>query len=284
NELILWDLASHDECFRFHHPSTVSGVAFSPDGRRLASCCEDSTIIIWEVATGQDILRLHGHRTFACSVAFSRDGTRLATGSFDRTIRIWDGRPWDPEAASDWAAIGLLDYLFARPLEKGDVLDYVRDSDTIPARARQMALSSAEFYHEERDPERYHEATRKLVREQYLNSFQYRFALKQAQTACRLAPDKDRFLTTLGMAQYRTGKYQEAMGTLTRADQRRRDQPANLAFLAMTHFRLGDKEKAQTTLAKLRQIMKSPQWSRDEEAQDLMSEVEAIILTALHGE
>jgi WD40 repeat protein len=283
NRAILWDVTSASVARRLLHPSTVSGVAFSPDGRRLACCCEDSTIKIWEAATGLEILGLQSHESFASSVAFSRDGTRLATGSYDKTVRIWDGRPWDPEAASERVAIGLLDFLFARPLEKVDVLEYLR-SDTISPRARQMAVTLADYYQQEQDPERYHQAARKLVRERHLNRFQYQFALKQAQTACRLAPDKRLYLATFGMAQYRAGQFQGALATLTRSPQGSRDAPHELAFLAMTYHWLGDKDKAQSTLVVLREAMKRPQWSKDEEAQDFLSEAEAVVLTSYHGD
>src|SRR5262249_27221485 len=154
---------------------------------------------------------------------------------------------WAPEAAVEREALGLLGFFFAKPLGRADVLVYLRDTASIRPEARQLARTLAERYREEPDPERYHQASRAVVRQRYLNAWQYRFALWQAKTACRLARDNADFLSTLGTAYYRVGEYQETLRTLTRSDQRRmaRSQgslPADLAFLAMTQHRLGQKD------------------------------------------
>ena len=75
------------------HGDGVTSVAFSPDGKRLASCSTDKTIKLWDVATGQETLTLKGHYSMVMSVAYSREGQRLASGSFDGAIKLWDTRP-----------------------------------------------------------------------------------------------------------------------------------------------------------------------------------------------
>ncbi|KAK4448347.1 hypothetical protein QBC34DRAFT_112805 [Podospora aff. communis PSN243] len=72
------------------HDDWVTSVAFSADGRRLASGSDDRTIKIWDAASGQCLQTLEGHNHAVWSVAFSADGRRLASGSGDRTIKIWD--------------------------------------------------------------------------------------------------------------------------------------------------------------------------------------------------
>jgi WD40 repeat protein/serine/threonine protein kinase len=68
----------------------IRGVAFSPDGSRLAAANEDGTIGLFDVATGAALPGLPGHEGFAFSVAFHPHGTRLASAGADRTVKVWD--------------------------------------------------------------------------------------------------------------------------------------------------------------------------------------------------
>ncbi len=72
------------------HERIVSSVAFSPDGKILASGSWDYTIRLWNVNTGELLKTLIGHENCVSSVAFSPDGKILASGSWDHSIRIWD--------------------------------------------------------------------------------------------------------------------------------------------------------------------------------------------------
>ncbi len=83
----------------FHHSKSVLEVAFSPDGKMIATASWDKTARVWDLATGQPIGPPITHRDAVRSVAFSPDGHWLATASNDGTARIWDvasGRPIGP--------------------------------------------------------------------------------------------------------------------------------------------------------------------------------------------
>jgi tetratricopeptide (TPR) repeat protein len=110
----------------------------------------------------------------------------------------------------------------------------------------------------------------------------YAQALRVAEAVCRLVPGDADYLNTLGAAQYRAERYQEALATLTRSDQIRatagkRLRPADLAFLAMAQYRLSKKMEAAATLERLVQAMKAPAYSDYEQAQGLLHEAEALL-------
>ncbi|MEH2353025.1 serine/threonine-protein kinase [Nostoc sp.] len=72
------------------HSDWIHSVAISPDGKILASGSCDTTIKLWNLATGELIRTLTGHSGWIHSLAFSPDGNILASGSEDKTIKLWN--------------------------------------------------------------------------------------------------------------------------------------------------------------------------------------------------
>ena len=90
-EITLWDLGLKKERFRLAgHTNGVLALAFSPDGKTLASAGADREIRTWDATTGKGRAVLTGHLGPVVSLAFSSSGKALASASLDRTIRVWD--------------------------------------------------------------------------------------------------------------------------------------------------------------------------------------------------
>jgi WD40 repeat protein len=109
--LRLWDLASgrkiktfewHSEGNReglIYHSEAITSVAFAPDGKTALSVGGDSTLRLWDLASGREIRKFQGHLDTVNSVAFAPDGKTALSGSDDKTLRLWDlttsSRLWD---------------------------------------------------------------------------------------------------------------------------------------------------------------------------------------------
>lgn len=89
--IIILDARHLEEYLRLKgHRRRINSLAFSPDGKTLATCSRNGTIRFWNVSTGQVIFNLKAHKPVVLCVAFSPDGKMLASTGADGTVKIWN--------------------------------------------------------------------------------------------------------------------------------------------------------------------------------------------------
>jgi hypothetical protein len=152
--------------------------------------------------------------------------------------------------------------VFARVVFTSDVVAALEADDSLTPAKRHRAIRRARAMGD--DGLRLNRDSWGLVRSAGCDAQSYRIGLRGAEAASALEPENIDFVSTLGMAQYRNRRYDDAYKTLTRSDQLRRAQghqsdPRDVAGLTMALFRLGRIEEAQVSLERFEKTIKDPE-------------------------
>lgn len=86
----LWTVNGMQTASMQLHNGGVWGLAFSPDGKTLATASDDHLASLWDAITGAHLKDFRGHGDCLRTVAFTKDGLHLVTGANDATVRIWN--------------------------------------------------------------------------------------------------------------------------------------------------------------------------------------------------
>jgi WD40 repeat protein/serine/threonine protein kinase len=92
SQVRLWDARSGQEIRTLRVGSRDRTLAFSPDGKQIATAGFNAVIRVFDTTTGRSILTIRGHADPIRSLAFDKDGGLIASASEDGTVRIWDAR------------------------------------------------------------------------------------------------------------------------------------------------------------------------------------------------
>ena len=249
SEVKLWDALTGQEILTLRGALAQSPrVAFDRGGRRLAAS-GDEGVTIWEGIPLDAELADERQAASLVKFLFTQSPTPEAVSARVRDYAISDAvrqraltlvEPfWRNRVRHE--AEQEVRSLFAKPLFRSEVLAHLRADPVLSEPVRQEALALAERFVE--FPYYLNRASRAVAGRPGAEPSAYRLAVQRAEIACRLMPFEGSYHTTLGMAQYRLGKYQEALTTLTRADELNQAAqggpvPADLAFLAMSRYQM----------------------------------------------
>jgi hypothetical protein len=230
--------------------------------------------------SGLELLTIKTPRgTDQSPIHFSLDGNSLRLIIGEGAVFLEATHP-SPALQRQREAQAVVAPLFVRLVKKAAVLHYLRQHPHADEKFRAELMARAERYVQV--PEDLNDASWKIVREPNAKPEDYQRALLQAEAACSLQAGAGYFLTTLGVAQYRLGKYAEALRTLAQSDKLNgqgfdTSLSIDLAFLAMTEYRLDHKDKAQHYLNRLREARKQERWYRNNEPAAFLREAETLL-------
>ena len=172
--------------------------------------------------------------------------------------------------------------LYAQLVFTDDVVTALEATDSRSPRVRFKAVGIARRKGD--NPLRLNRDSWNLVRSPDAAPDAYELGLRGAEAAVATEPDNIDFLDTLGMAQYRNDRYEDAYGTVIRSDELRRQKgrksvPRNLAVLSMALFKLRRMEDARAAFQRLENVMSAPEedWSDSETATALFKECSQLL-------
>jgi hypothetical protein len=248
-----------------------SALAFSPDGSRLAQRVVGPDLKIWIEGSPRPIIQLAGHETGRpAALAFSPDGSRIAVGTGTR-VRLWDARSAYRPGTSE--VVARLRKTFALA---DDMRAAARADSTLGPDLKEAVLRAITYAGD--NPFDLNEAAWDVVKAPGASAEAPARARRCAETAVELIPWNSGFLRTLGMAQFRTGAFREAVATMERrAAARNGPTASDFAVFAMARQRLGESEAARDALERLRTEMKKPANAANAELNALLREAEALV-------
>ena len=254
--------------------------AFSPDSKRFAYASSISTVRVRDLEINQDVLLLDDFPTNIARVFFSADGQKLYAVDSAPNWHVWDATPLPAEVLYEPLARRTFQNLRTTVGVKSEMMAIVNSDPKLHAVARKRVLSLVEEHTE--DWSKLNDMSWGTVVKPQATAAAYELALKQAQRADELNPNSMYALNTLGIALYRAGRFNEAVGALKRAVELHlksdgNPYEGNLAFLAMSHHRLGNRAEAERYLKELRTVMNRPEAVLTAEEHNFLAEAEQTV-------
>jgi eukaryotic-like serine/threonine-protein kinase len=228
----LWEVGSWKEGPKI---GGMNGFAFSPDSKVLAVEAGSGTVLLLDPDTGREYAHLEDpNQDRAYSLAFSPDGSQLFASTKDSpAVHAWDLRAIRAELAKrglDW-----------------DLPPYPPDADPKDAPPLQVTVDVGDLVPRDKQAEELNNQAWPLATNPEATLRDPARAVELAQKAVDLCPKQAMYWNTLGVAHYSAGHWKDAIEALTKSMelQKGKLESFDTFFLAMAHWRLGEKEKAR---------------------------------------
>jgi WD40 repeat protein len=291
----LWNLQSDDPYLVIAgHGGSVLALAYSPDGQRLATACTDGKLRLFEAETGEEVLALAFSAdsdpivSHPATIAFSPDGNKLAAADLSGRIHLWETNAVSAMDRRTRSLVYLVSSYWSECEINEELCVKLRGDNSLTANELKEALDIAEQYPEYGDSSSLSSLSWSVACTPDATPEDWRLALRQAQAAFELLRDDTDTdwadcYQTLAAAQYRTGRYREALQSLfmMSVSQLQNLQPelseSDYLFAAMTHHRLGNREVARSLLHQAHKSIEQTHWRVDSNAEALFEEAEELI-------
>lgn len=292
----VWNVSGDEERSFGRQQGRVKTMAVSPNGRRIVSAgFDDSLVRLWDLESGEELLALRGHRSGVRSVTFSPDGLSIASVSFDGKVAIFESvgsKDQSPIRNVVNRAAILVERLFDRFQFVDEVLDAIRSRDDLDLNLRDMALDIAARHGN--DALLLFQQGWAVVIASNDDLSAYEFARRKLYAAHVSVPDSAGYLTGLGVAEYRLGRFADALQYFNRAREneiikspvryirnasagKKATYPVRLAFAAMALHQLGREGEAREELAALRETLKDAGWDHYADIERVVREAEQLL-------
>jgi serine/threonine protein kinase/WD40 repeat protein len=260
-ELAVWNLTSKERlASAVHDLDALQSAAFAPDGERIVTGGAGGKLRFWDTQTYEPVVALETGLFNGAFVAFSPNGSTVVGVGSDGLILLETGPPPVGFAARARAheARYVVNRLYNELNFAEDVMKRLRAAEDLSEDVRAAAL---ELVRIRGDHIGWLNSDATIgYRAKELSPESQQLILRKIERVNRLWPDQPEYVANLGKCQYRAGMHREALANVLRARELYREsgqdlKPEDWAFIAMAHWRLGERKEARETMRHVATLM-----------------------------